>query len=180
MQLLSRCASQGRQGMQTLFSSFQQLYETRVCSPRFPRAPLLHERLMQAGAGTPKLDSVPHRPGEDRRGLHLQSFIPRSRSSAQPRQPTGAAAWSYSQILEAWEWARPCLQSLARAWHTLLWGHIRNLDLRSMTGRGLHFPAPCMQGGEQRDYDRGMRSWGRDSSVHSLAWWSSWPGGRCP
>ena len=59
LQLLSRHTPQGGQGMQTLSSSFRQLYETRVCSPRFPRVPPLHERLMQAGAGTPKLDSVP-------------------------------------------------------------------------------------------------------------------------
>ena len=96
----------------------------------------------------PKAWLYPHRPGEDCRGPHLRSFIPRSCSSARPCQPTERQACSYSQILEAWGWARPCLQSLARTWHTLLWGHIRTLDLRSMTGRGLHFPAPWMQGGE--------------------------------
>lgn len=59
-------------------------------------------------------------------------------------------ACSYSWILEAWQWARLCLQSLVRVWHTLLWGDIRGLGLRPMTERGFHFLGPECKGERSR------------------------------
>lgn len=88
--------------MPTLFSSFRQpkLYETRVCSPRFSRAPPLHERLMQAVAGPQSLTLYPTGLGRTAEGFTSGHSAQGCVAQPSPVSPLEQQACSYSQIVK--------------------------------------------------------------------------------